>query len=183
MFIRVKTTIEGWSPVFTRVWRNTCNTCYLRDSHAVLTRVSRSSHTYSTQVVYYCVSLYDVQYHTILYCIALYRSSVQMGKKCKRKRFCQLFDIACDAYIACVKCVHCMRCAEIVRVLLILRGNCKNIAHVTFSSDENSTDCTILGRCFRVTRTSKPWSACSFYMATSRTVTSNHIRRDLSIHL
>ena len=54
-----------------------------------------------------------------------------------------------------------MRCAEIVRVLHVLRGNRKNIAHVTLSSNEDSTDCTILVRCFRVTRTSKPCSACS----------------------
>ena len=37
-----------------------------------------------------------------------------------------------------------MRCAEVVRVLHVLRGNRKNIVHVTLSSNEDSTDCTIL---------------------------------------
>ena len=39
--------------------------------YAIFMHISRSYHTSSTLVVYYCISLYDVVHYTILYCIAL----------------------------------------------------------------------------------------------------------------
>ena len=48
--IMATSTIEECLAYFPRVWHNTCNQCYPRDSHAIFTCVPRSSHMWSTQV-------------------------------------------------------------------------------------------------------------------------------------